>query len=132
MKKKLFFFIIFIFLFIISCYEGYVSSQKAEVLKKYLDPEKLKELTEKPDPDILIIDVRPSAFYLDGHIPTALSYPSSVIQEKLSEIPKDKYIILYCETGGRAQAVIKILEKNGYSLLMNWGGISRWPYDLEK
>lgn len=130
MKNKKF--IIVIFLFLLSCYEGYISSENANVLKKYLEPAKLKELIENPDPNILIIDVRPEASYLNGHIPKALSYPSATIKERLSEIPKDKYIILYCETGGRAQAVIKFLEQNGYSLLMNWGGVGRWPYELEK
>jgi len=134
MKKLILGVFIFVFslLFITSCYEGYTSSKDAEVLKKYLDPAKLKDLTQNPDPNIIIIDVRPDAFYKNGHIPTALSFPSSTIKERLNELPKDKYIILYCETGGRAQAVIKGLEKEGYTLMMNWGGVSRWPYELEK
>lgn len=134
MKKVLSLLIIVILTIVLfsSCYEGYTSSKDAEILKKYLDPSKLKELTEKPEPSIIIIDVRPYVAYKEGHIPTALSYPSATIKEKLNEIPKDKYIILYCETGGRAQAFIKSLEKEGYKLMMNWGGVSRWTYELEK
>ena len=97
-----------------------------------MGPSKLKELTENPDENIIIIDVRPNDAYINGHIPTAKSYSSSVIKDRLLEIPKDKYLIVYCETGGRAQAVIKILEIEGYSLMMNWGGWTRWPYELEK
>lgn len=111
------------------CYEGYYSKD-GEVLKKYFSPEALKTLTENPEENIILIDVRPDSSYQNGHIPTALSYPSSVILSKLDEISKDKYIILYCETGGRAQAVIKLLEKEGYTKMLNWGGYTRWPYQL--
>ena len=132
MKKTILFsLLISASIFLISCSEGYISSDGAS-LKKYLSPDKLKELTVKPDPNIMIIDVRPESSYKEGHIPTAKSYPSSVIMSKLGEISKDKYLIVYCETGGRAQAVIKNLEKSGYTKMINWGGYTRWPYELEK
>ena len=111
------------------CFEGYVGSE-GEVLKQYLPPEKLHALIANPDDSIWIIDVRPASAYQKGHIPTARSFPSSEIFSRLGEIPNDKYLIMYCETGGRAQGVIKKLEKKGYTRLMNWGGISRWPYEL--
>jgi len=110
------------------CFEGYVGSE-GEVLKQYLPPEKLQALVANPDDSIWIIDVRPASAYQKGHIPTARSFPSSGILSRLNEIPKEIYLIVYCETGGRAQGVIKKLEKEGYTRLMNWGGISRWPYE---
>ena len=110
------------------CFEGYVGLE-GEVLKKYLSPENLRGLVAKPDDSIWIIDVRPSSAYQKGHIPTAKSFPSSEIFSRLDEIPKDMYLIMYCETGGRAQGVINKLEKKGYTRLMNWGGISRWTYE---
>jgi rhodanese-related sulfurtransferase len=118
-------------LIFISCNEGYTSSD-GKSLKKYLPPEKLKELIESTDDSIWIIDVRPFSAYKNGHIPEAKSFPSSEIISRLNEIPKDKYLILYCETGGRAQTVIKMLEKEGYTRMMNWGGYKRWPYDFVK
>ena len=114
---------------LLSCATGYVSSD-GEILKPYLNPAELKALIESDQNEIWIIDVRPSSAYSGGHIPTARSYPSSVINEKLDELPRSKYLILYCETGGRAQMVIKSLEKEGYSRMMNWGGYTRWPYAL--
>ena len=114
-----------------SCFQGYVGSE-GEVLKKYIPPEQLKVLVDNPDDSIWIVDVRPSSAYQKGHIPTAKSFPSSEILSRLDEIPKAQYLIVYCETGGRAQSVIKKLEKQGYTRLMNWGGMSRWPYELAK
>jgi rhodanese-related sulfurtransferase len=110
------------------CFEGYVGSE-GELLKEYLPPEKLQALVKNPDDSIWIIDVRPASAYQKGHIPTAKSFPSPEILSRLDEIPKEIYLIVYCETGGRAQGVIKKLEKKEYTRLINWGGISRWPYE---
>jgi len=118
-------------LFLAGCFEGEVGSE-GEVLKKYLPPEKLKELVDRPDSSIWIIDVRPASAYQKGHIPTAKSFPSSEIISRLNELPKDNYLILYCETGGRSHGVMTELQKKGYTRLMNWGGVSRWPYELMK
>jgi rhodanese-related sulfurtransferase len=133
-QKKSFVGVVFVSLFVLAvlvltgCFEGYVGSE-GEVLKQYLPPEKLQALVAHPNDSIWIIDVRPTSAYQKGHIPTAKSFPSSEIFSRLGEIPQDKYLIMYCETGGRAQGVIKKLEKKGYTRLMNWGGISRWPYE---
>jgi rhodanese-related sulfurtransferase len=120
--------VVFAVLVLTGCFEGYIGSE-GEVLKQYLPPEKLQALITNPDDAIWIIDVRPASAYQKGHIPTARSFPSSEIFSRLGEISKDKYLIVYCETGGRAQGVIKKLEKKGYTRFMNWGGISRWPYE---
>jgi rhodanese-related sulfurtransferase len=113
------------------CFEGYAGPE-GDILLQYLDPAALKALTENPEPDIFLIDVRPASAYAAGHIPTALSFPSSEIAGRLNESPLDdldNYLIVHCETGGRAQGVITgVLEPNGYTRFMNWGGVYRWPY----
>ncbi|OJF77247.1 MAG: hypothetical protein BKP49_03720 [Treponema sp. CETP13] len=80
----------------------------------------------------MIIDVRPESSYVKGHIPTAKSFSSSNVMNRLDELPKSQYLIVYCETGGRAGIVISKLEKVGYTRMMNWGGYTRWPYELVK
>lgn len=101
------------------------------MLKTYIEPQALKQLTENPNDDIWIIDVRSEKLYKKGHIPTARSFPSREVEDRLSELPKDKYLIIYCETGGRVQVITKKLEKYGYTRYMNWGGNTRWPYEFE-
>ena len=113
------------------CLEGYTGADGG-ILLAYLDPVALQELTLNSNPDIWIIDVRSTLEYQAGHIPTARSYPSSEIESRLSELPLTQYLIVHCQTGGLAQAVITgVLEPNGYTRFMNWGGIFRWPYALE-
>lgn len=116
---------------ITGCHEGYVSKDGAS-LKQYLEPEALKKLVEAPKDDIWIIDVRSESAYNSKHIPTAKSFYSSTILDRLSELPKDKFLIVYCETGGRAQRVIKKLEEKGYTKMMNWGGYTRWKWKYAK
>jgi rhodanese-related sulfurtransferase len=111
--------------FIAGCNEGYVGGE-GEMLKGYLEPARLKVLVEEPRDDIWIIDVRPEDAYREAHIPTAKSFSSSRIIDRLGELPKTQYLILTCETGGRAQMVIKKLEEAGYTRLMNWGATSRY------
>ena len=113
------------------CLQGYTGPEGA-ILLPYLDPVALQDLTMNPNPDIWIIDVRSTAEFQAGHIPTALSYPSSEIASRLNDLPLTQYLIVYCQTGGLAQAVITgVLEPNGYTRFMNWGGMDRWPYPLE-
>jgi len=111
-----------------ACNEGYIGPDGAPLLY-YLPPENLRELVENPDPDIWLIDVRPFARYVEWHIPTSLSFPSSEIAERLDELPLDKCYIVMCETGPRAQLVIEnVLEPNGYRCFMNYGATIRYPY----
>ena len=132
MKNILLITLLFTGLFLItSCHEGYTASDGA-TLKQYLSPEGLRKLTVNPDSNIWIIDVRSQKAFEKGHIPSARSFSSSTVMDRLSELPKDKYLIVYCETGGRAQAVIKQLAKRGYTRMMNWGGYKRWKWELKQ
>ncbi len=113
------------------CLPYYGSEEAKNVLAQYWPPASLKELTENPEESIFIIDVRPTAAYESGHISTALSCPSdqieSIIKDEPEKLPLDKFHIIHCETGGRAQLVIKnYLKPAGYTRFMNWGGIYRW------
>jgi len=111
----------------------YVGKAGAEgkVLRKYIEPSELKKLVEFPVDSIWIIDVRSDKVYLNGHIPTAKSFPSGTIMDHLNEIPKDQYLIIYCTVGAMARIVSKKLKKAGYKRYIDWGGISRWEWEKE-
>ena len=116
------------------CFEGFGGSEKGPLVQ-YLPPDALKALTDSPDPNIWIIDVRPTAAYNLGHIPTALSFPSGEIMSRLDEAPlndpDNNYLIVYCESGIRAQGVINLLIDEGYTKVINWGSFTRWTYPPE-
>jgi len=100
------------------------------VLKKYIEPAELKKLTENPVDSIWIIDVRSEKAFLSGHIPTAKSFPAGIVMNRINEIPESQYLIIYCTVGANAQIVSKKLRKAGYKRYINWGGISRWEWEL--
>lgn len=104
---------------------------EGKVLRKYIEPSELKKIVDNPVDSIWIIDVRSEKAYLKEHIPTAKSFPSSTIMSRLDEIPKDQYLILYCNVGGTVKIVSKKLRKAGYKRYINWGGISRWEGQKE-
>jgi len=102
---------------------------EGKVLKKYIEPSELKKLVDNPVDSIWIIDVRSEKAFKNGHIPTAKSFPSGTITNRLNEIPKDKYLIMYCTVGGTVKIVSKKLRKAGYKRTINWGGLSRWEWE---
>ena len=102
---------------------------EGKVLRKYIEPSELKKLVDNPVDSIWIIDVRSEKAYMNGHIPTAKSFPSGTITSRLNKIPKDKYLIMYCTVGGTVKIVSKKLRKAGYKRTINWGGLSRWEWE---
>jgi rhodanese-related sulfurtransferase len=108
-----------------SVYVGQAGTQ-GKVLKQYIDPAALKRLTKNPVDSIWIIDVRSEKAFQNGHIPTAKSFPAGTITNRFDEIPKTKYLIIYCTVGANAKIASKYLKKAGYKRYINWGGISRW------
>ncbi len=102
------------------------TGSQGKVLKKFIEPTMLKKLVENPVDSIWIIDVRSEKAYVNGHIPTAKSFPAGTVESRLKEIPKNQYLILYCTVGANAQIVSKKLKRAGYKRYINWGGISRW------
>jgi len=102
---------------------------EGKVLRKYIEPSELKKIVDNPVDSIWIIDVRSEKAFKNGHIPTAKSFPSGTIMSRLNEIPKDKYLIIYCTVGGTVKMVSKKLRKAGYKRYINWGGLSRWEWE---
>lgn len=104
---------------------------KGKTLLKYIEPEALRNLVDQPTDSIWILDVRSQKAYENGHIPTAKSFPAGEVLKRLNEIPKDKYLIIYCTVGANAAIVQKKLKKVGYKRTMDWGGLSRWKWKKE-
>ena len=69
-----------------------------------------------------LLDCRTSEEYSAGHISTAVNIPLDNIREKISEIPKDKPIYIYCKAGLRGYVASRILQENGFKKLYNLSG----------
>lgn len=75
----------------------------------------------------LLIDVRTREEYAAGHIEGAVNITGDDLIEgnlgALMNLEQDSPIQLYCQSGGRAEAVKAQLQVIGYSNVTNLGGI---------
>ena len=74
------------------------------------------------DQDALFIDVRTKAQYEWGHIENAVNIPWEEIRDRLSEFPKNRDIVLYCNQGKTAYFALRILLNHGYTNAVNLSG----------
>lgn len=88
----------------------------------------LKTLLTQQD-SVLLIDVRSEAEYQAEHIPSAISMPVSIIEQRVDTIKNlitNKRLITYCSTGPRSYQALATLKKyqiNGMNLK---GGFDAW------
>ena len=73
-----------------------------------------------------LVDVRSAAEFASGHVEGARNIPVDVIRARLSEIPKDKPVVLYCQSGMRSASAARLLKKHGYRPVYNLGGMRNW------
>ncbi len=80
---------------------------------------------EKP----VILDVRTSNEYKQGHLHQSILIPVQVLQSRYKELEmyKDREILIYCATGNRSTVAAKILIDLGFKRIVNMrGGIYNW------
>ncbi|WP_338556367.1 rhodanese-like domain-containing protein [Paenibacillus sp. KS-LC4] len=74
-----------------------------------------------------LIDVRESHEFKGRHIAGAVNIPLSQLSQRLDEIPQDRQVYLYCQSGMRSKQAAKLLSRSGYSQLAHLrGGIMSW------
>ena len=82
----------------------------------------------------VLLDVRTQEEYASGHIPGAICIPNETIgSEEIPELPdKDQLILVYCRSGNRSKQASQKLAEQGYTNVVEFGGINGWTGDLEK
>jgi glyoxylase-like metal-dependent hydrolase (beta-lactamase superfamily II)/rhodanese-related sulfurtransferase len=79
--------------------------------------------------ELQVVDVRRPAEYGNGHVPRALNAPLATLDRDASELPfaKDKPTAVICAGGYRSSAAASLLEKLGFTNLLNVsGGTGAW------
>lgn len=79
--------------------------------------------------DLQIVDVRRPAEYVNGHVPHAFNAPLASLDKSLGPLPleKDKLTAVICAGGYRSSAAASLLQKQGFSNLLNVsGGTGAW------
>ena len=91
----------------------------------------VNELKEKlaTTADLQVVDVRRPAEYGNGHVPRALNAPLATLGRVAAQLPleKNKPTAVICAGGYRSSAAASLLEKFGFTNLLNVsGGTGAW------
>lgn len=76
--------------------------------------------------DHLLLDVRTPEEFNSGHIAGAVNISVDQLAQRLSEVPQDKPVVLYCRSGNRSSQAAQILAQAGYTQIYDLGGIITW------
>ncbi|WP_370861272.1 CoA-disulfide reductase [Parabacteroides faecis] len=77
--------------------------------------------------DTLLLDVRTADEYSLGTLPNAINIPVDELRTRLSELPKDKPIVVSCAVGLRGYLAYRILTQHGFKNVKNLsGGYKTW------
>ena len=84
--------------------------------------------------EVIVIDVRSFEEVKTGIIQDAIHIEWTKIDKEITkiDITKDQPIYLYCRSGNRSGKAAVILEKIGYTNVINAGGIKEAAKKLEK
>lgn len=91
-----------------------------------VDPHKAVELINHQD--AVVIDLRSSNQFLDGHIVGALNITKANLESKLNSLQRhiDKPIILVATEEAEASKVLPLLKSKGFKVTILAGGLKAW------
>lgn len=124
--------------YFLRCLQDIAARQLAEVrqlMQDYfeepdaLEPVGASELLERlRSEDVIVLDVRPEDEYAAGHIPGALSIPAGELEDRLSEVPRDREVVAYCRGPYCVLAVraVDVLRAAGYRARRMEIGLPEW------
>jgi len=93
------------------------------------------DLAKEVGDDAYIIDTRQILEWEGGHVKGANFIPFYEIADRLSEIPRDKPVYVYCGSGYRAAAVASVLQHEGFDNVTlvddNFGNAAVHGFEIE-
>ena len=105
-----------------------------EAMQEYLDFAEYSEGSISPDQlasidskNILFVDARNKGQFDAGHIPGAINIEWRQILSRRDEIPGNKPVVLYCETGllsSKAHFALRVAGRE--NVKGRWGGYLMW------
>jgi rhodanese-related sulfurtransferase len=99
---------------------------------KGIAPKELKARLDSGE-DMMIIDVREAWELEMSKLDEAVNINMSDIPDSLNQVPKDKPVVIICRTGSRSTNVVRWMEGQGYSNVLNLeGGLNRWADDVDE
>jgi len=77
--------------------------------------------------EVVVIDVRGRSEWDAGHLAGAIHIPLGAVSGRAGGIPRDRPVVVQCETGSRSAIVASVLRLRGFRNVENLtGGIAAW------
>lgn len=71
-----------------------------------------------------LLDVRTPEEFARGSAAGAVNIPVDILPVRMNEIPKNRLIIVFCRSGARSGVARELLQKAGYTTVINGGGVT--------
>ncbi len=97
------------------------------ILRGFVKPAYYEDLK-----DSYVIDVRPANIFAVKTIEGAINIPIEQLRNRTNEVPKDKKVILLCNTGYTSYVASRILTQNGFDNVYTFMGGIKLYKELEK
>ena len=106
---------------------GVVSEEASEAAAgSTITAGELNAMVQRGD-EMLLVDVREPAEWEIVRIPDAVLIPKGELPSRLSELPQDKPVVLYCKTGVRSAESLALLKSAGFGDAKHvQGGVVAW------
>jgi rhodanese-related sulfurtransferase len=78
--------------------------------------------------DVVLLDVRPEAEFMAGHLPGSVSIPLDELEGRLHELPPGKLIVAYCRGPYCvfADEALELLTQRGWKVARLEEGVAEW------
>jgi rhodanese-related sulfurtransferase len=84
----------------------------------------------KAGEDVVFLDVRTPEEYEQQRLPRSVLVPLGALRDRLSELSREREIVLFCDTSLRAYEGAIILKAAGFTRVkVMEGGMAMWPYE---
>ena len=79
-----------------------------------------------------ILDVRANSEYAAGHLPNAHQLHAGRLSTHLAELPRDRPLVVHCQSGARSAAAASLLRAEGFTNVTEVaGGYEAWARQTE-
>ena len=97
-----------------------------------LTASELAEMQQRGE-QFLLVDVREPAEFEIVRIPDSMLIPKGELPSRMSELPLDRPVILYCKTGVRSAESLAVLKAAGFSTAKHvQGGVTAWSLQVDR
>jgi rhodanese-related sulfurtransferase len=80
---------------------------------------------------LTLLDVREDWELAVASVPDIVHIPMGQVADRISELDREKEVVVLCRSGRRSLEVAKFLQQNGFRAVNLAGGILAWSRELD-